>query len=265
MLRSSKQLLPPLLLALISTVGCNILGKSEPKSGSELLLQIETDAANRDRLIEQTIKIVEVRANAIGANVKLERKDSDKIILRIGTTPDMERMKKVLLDYARLEFRAVVSPPSPSPVRTYPSFDEAKAAVKEGEEVLPYPERLAYVEQPDREQYVIVKAKPIIANEDVRSAQAVPGDGPSHEITFSLKPDGAARFGEWTAANINNYLAVALNKEVKSVAYIRSQITDSGVITGSFTKAAAEDLALVLRSGSLPTPINVLAEKTFGK
>lgn len=259
MKRPSKQLLLPPLLALISAVGCNILPKSEPKSGTELLLQLETDAANREHFVELTKRIIEVRADAIGANVKLERKDSDKIILRIGTTPDMERLKKFLLSYARLEIRAVVSPPAPSPVQTYPSFDEAKTAVKEGEEVLPY------VEHTERAQYVIVKGKPIVANEDVRDARAVPSDGSSYEIIFSLKPDGAARFGEWTAANINNYLAVALNKEVKSVAYIRSQVTDSGAITGSFTKLSAEDLALVLKSGSLPAPIKVLEEKTFGK
>lgn len=260
MKRSSKLRLLILLFALISTVACNVL-KSEQKSGLELLLQIETDLANRDQLVERTIRIIEGRANAIGANVRLDRKDSDKVILRIGTTPDMERVKRFLLDNARLEFLAVVSPPSPSPVKTYSSFDEAEAIVKEGEEVLPYVERL----QPDQKQYLIVKAKPIVANEDVRDAQAVSIDALSYNITFSLKSDGAARLGDWTLKNINNYLAVVLNKEVKSVAYIRSQITDSGVINGSFTKVEAEDLALILRGGSFAAPINVLEEKTFRK
>ena len=261
---SAKQLFPPLLLVLISAAACNLLRKSEPKSGLELLLQIETTAADRDRLVEQTIRTLERRADALGANVNLQRKDSDKIILRIGTTPDMERLKKVLLDYARMEFHAVVSPPWPSPVQTYPSIDEAKAAVTAGEEILPYSERSYLFEQGDRKAYVIVKAEPVIANEDVRDAQAVPSDG-SYQITFSLKRDGARRLGEWTAANINNYLGVVLNKELKSIPYIRGQITDQGTISGAFTRQAAEDLALNLRAGSLPAPVNVLEEKAFGK
>lgn len=255
-----KRLLPPLLLVLSSAIACNILGKPEPKSGSELLLQVETDAANSDRLVEQTLRAIETRADAIGANVKLQRKDSDKIILRIGTTPRMELVKKLLLEEDRLELRPVVSPPSPSPVQTYPSSDAAKAAAKEGEEVLPDAGEM------DEGRYVIVKAKPIIANEDLRDARAVASrDGSFYQIVFTLKPDGAARFGEWTAANINNYLAVVLNKEVKSTPYIRGPITDSGQIEGNFTKQSAEDLALVLRSGNLPAPVKVLEEKTFGQ
>jgi preprotein translocase subunit SecD len=58
--------------------------------------------------------------------------------------------------------------------------------------------------------------------------------------------------GSWTKANINEYLAVILNDEVKSTAFVRGQIIDQGEIAGNFTKQAAEDIALILRSGALP-------------
>ena len=55
-----------------------------------------------------------------------------------------------------------------------------------------------------------------------------------------------------------------LNNEVKSIARIESQITDQGRITGSFTKRAAEDLSLILRSGALPAKVVYLQESTVG-
>jgi preprotein translocase subunit SecD len=59
-------------------------------------------------------------------------------------------------------------------------------------------------------------------------------------------------------------MGVVLNDEVQSIAFIKSQITDSGQIEGRFTKQSAEDLALTLRSGALPAPIEYLEERTVG-
>lgn len=59
-------------------------------------------------------------------------------------------------------------------------------------------------------------------------------------------------------------MAVVLNDEVKSAAYIKSQIFDSGEISGKFTKTSAEDLALTLKSGALPAKIEYQEERTVG-
>jgi preprotein translocase subunit SecD len=59
-------------------------------------------------------------------------------------------------------------------------------------------------------------------------------------------------------------MGVVLNDEVKSAAYIKSQIFDSGEISGRFTKETAEDLALTLKSGALPAAIEYLEERTVG-
>lgn len=256
-----KQILLPLFMLLITVLACGFW-KREPTSGSEILVKVECSEADCERFVTQTIKVIESRASALGVHYKTERKGKDEIVVRFGATKDPERIKKVLFTYNRLELLAVVSPPSPSPVQTYPTIDEAKAVAKEGEEVLPYSDR-----DDVGKKYVIVKSKPIVSNEDLRSAQAVSrtGNETDYQITFSLKPEGAQKIGEWTAANINQYMAVVLNKEVKSIAYIKGQIKDSGEISGRFTKESAEDLALVLNSGSLPAPIKLLEEKVFGK
>ena len=90
------------------------------------------------------------------------------------------------------------------------------------------------------------------------------GGNDEYQIAFSLKPTGATKFGAWTGANTNEYMGVVLNDEVKSIAFIKSQITDSGEIEGKFTKQSADDLALTLRSGALPASIEYLEERTVG-
>src|SRR6185295_5541216 len=83
-------------------------------------------------------------------------------------------------------------------------------------------------------------------------------------IDFSLLPDGARRFGDATGKHVGDQLAIVLNSEVNSAPRTNSQINDRGQITGSFTKTAAEDLALILRSGALPAKAVYLEERTVG-
>lgn len=254
-----------LMFLLIAVIACNLFGKREPQSGLQYLLKVECKEADCNKIIEQTIKIIESRSNAIGVNSKGERgKNPDEIIFRIEDTKDIERVKRVLFSYDRVELLAVVSPASPSPFQKYKTIEEAKAVAKDGEEALPYTDR---EELNNAKSYVVVKSNPIVANEDIRYAQAVSRTGAAgdYQISFTLKPEGATKFGNWTEANINQYMAVGLNKEIKTVAYIKSKITDSGEITGSFTKQSAEDLAFILNSGSFPAPLKLMEEKTFGK
>ncbi|MGE3467988.1 MAG: protein translocase subunit SecD [Pyrinomonadaceae bacterium] len=115
-------------------------------------------------------------------------------------------------------------------------------------------------------QFVVVEYPPIVDGSELREATAGSrtGSDRDYEINFSLKPAGAQKFGDWTGKNINAYMGVVLNGEVKSAAYIKSQIFDQGQISGRFTKESAEDLALTLKSGALPAKIEYQEERTVG-
>jgi preprotein translocase subunit SecD len=127
--------------------------------------------------------------------------------------------------------------------------------------VLPYSERgdsdagdkPAPTTEP-QQRWIVVESPAIVDGSELRDASASPSYSGTdvYNISFSLRPVGAQKFDDWTSKNINEYLAVILNGEVKSVAYIKSRISDSGEITGKFSKQAAEDIALILRSGALP-------------
>ena len=179
-------------------------------------------------------------------------------------------MKQLIVQGGNLELVHVVSPPSPQPAQTYSTKEQAVASLVGGtipanRHVLPYLEREQATGNPDQKptKWVVVEWPAIINGNDLRDARAARstyrGDD-NYQIQFSLNKTGAEKFGAWTAANINEYLGIVLNNEVKSIAYIKSQISDQGEISGRFTKQSAEDLALVLRTGALPAPVKLISE-----
>jgi preprotein translocase subunit SecD len=192
---------------------------------------------------------------------------------------DPERVKKLLVGASKLDLVHVVSEPSPSPVKTYATEEEAVQSlggtVPPNRKVLPYADRdeptsggatQESENQNAPKRWVVVEWPSVVDGSELRSAQAVSGRGGAndYQVAFNLKPSGAEKFGAWTGANINQYMGVVLDNEVKSVAYIKSQINDSGEISGRFSQQSAEDLALTLRSGALPAPIEYLEERTVG-
>ncbi len=86
-----------------------------------------------------------------------------------------------------------------------------------------------------------------------------------YKIAFELNPTGAASFAEYTAANNNKFLAIVLDKVVVSCPQIAATISDGkGEISGSFTNAAANQLAVTLRYGGLKVPVEVVESNVVG-
>jgi preprotein translocase subunit SecD len=253
-------------------------------SGNQMIWNM-TQAAQRllaDNATTQALNIIDSRINALGiAEPTLQThgsQSSHQILLQMPGVQDPERVKEILRGESRLELVHVIGPPSPSPATTYTSEADAIASlgsngvVPPNRKVYPYSERmeLAADKDPNQQrpkQWVVVEVPAIIDGSELRNASAVQAQGgraDDFEINFSLKKSGADKFGAWTGAHINEYMGVVLNGEVKSIAFIKSQIFDQGQITGRFTQQSAEDLALTLRSGALPAPIEYLEERTVG-
>jgi preprotein translocase subunit SecD len=82
-----------------------------------------------------------------------------------------------------------------------------------------------------------------------------------------LNADGAQRMARVTEENVGKMLAIVLDKRIQSAPRINSRISDSGIITGGaggFAPQAAQDLALVLKSGALPAGIIYQDEEVVG-
>jgi preprotein translocase subunit SecD len=255
---------------------------SESTSGNSVTwsLSKQLQAKMKEQATEQALKIIDSRINAFGVKEPtLQRQgssDSGQILLQMPGVENPERVKALVGETSRLELMKIVSPPNPSPVQTYPTREAALATIggKESDtrKVLPYAERddAAKPNQNPADkkptQFVVVESPAVVDGSELRDAGAIQGKagGSDFQIMFSFKPAGAQKFGEWTGKNIGNYMAVVLNDEVKSAAYIKSQIFDSGEISGRFTKTAADDLALTLKSGALPAAIEYQEERTVG-
>ncbi|HXL80981.1 MAG TPA: protein translocase subunit SecD [Pyrinomonadaceae bacterium] len=271
---AAKQKLGGDLSIWTSSISGNTIVWTLPPSAQSTLAEQATEQAQR---------IIESRLDAVGVAEPLVQRHgsqaSHQILVQMPGIHDPERVKQLLKAESKLELVHVVSPPQTSgPVQTYNTEQEAKASlggtVPPNRRVLPYAERNeptaggqpATDEAQKQKKWVVVESPAVVDGSELRSANAVqaPGGGDSYQIAFALKPNGAQKFGSWTGANINEYMGVVLNDEVKSIAYIKSQINDQGEISGRFTKQSADDLALTLRSGALPAPIEYQEERTVG-
>jgi preprotein translocase subunit SecD len=233
----------------------------------------------------QAQRIIEGRLDQFGVAEPLVQRhgsqSSYRILVQMPGIQDPERVKELMKAQSRLELVHVISPPAPSGLQSYGTKEEAQATLGSGGTipqnrlVLPYSERdeptaaADTTTQPQTEKpkrWVVVETPPVIDGSELRNATAVQASGGvnDYQISFALKPSGADKFSKWTGANINEYMGVVLNGEVKSAPYIKGQIYDQGEITGKFTQKSAEDLALTLRSGALPTDIEYQEERTVG-
>jgi preprotein translocase subunit SecD len=188
--------------------------------------------------------------------------------LNLPALKDPERIKAVISELGTLELAHVIGSVYPAPAQTYATREEAIASlgsngiIPASRRVLTYKERAEIAEPSNSGKWVVVEAPAIVDGSQLRNASAVRRRvGDDYDISFTLNADGAQKFGVWTGANINEYISVIVNNEVKSIAFIKSPIYDQGQISGRFTKQSAEDLALTLKSGALPAPLEFVEER----
>jgi len=250
------------------TINGNSINWSLPVAAQKILAE---------QAVTQAERIIDSRINTFGVKEPTFQRhgasDSGQLLLQMPGVDDPERIKKLIGAESRLELMKIVSPPNPAPVQIYPTKEAAEQSIAgaKNRRVLVYSDReeteanKATADQQPK-QYVVVEDPAVVDGNELRDASAVSrtGNDSDYQISFSFKPGGAQKFGEWTGKNIGNYMAVVLNDEVKSAAYIKSQIFDQGEISGRFSKATGEDLALTLKSGALPARIEYQEERTVG-
>ena len=219
------------------------------------LVQLKRDT------VERSIQTIGNRINALGLTepvVQQEgRTDADyRILVQLPGVDDPGRVKEIIGTAAVLEI---------DDVKDGPFQSQEEALAKHGG-VLPLNTKL--VRAPARggngESWYLVSRIPVVTGRDLRNARAGQDEFHKWEASFTLSQDGAKRFERFTEANIGNRLAVVLDNQIRSVATIQSRISDQGRITNLGSEQEASDLALVLRSGSLPASIVYLEERSVG-
>jgi preprotein translocase subunit SecD len=246
-------------------LSCRTFAGLLDKSGTIFVIEVKPDQPTNGQVTDAAVEILTGRLDALGVSGNVTKISANRIEVKIYGKPELERMRKFLTAESKFEIDSVVSLPNPAPVKTYPTQEAALSDPEiklQAPRFLPYKRNVNYANE-----WVAVATPPIVDGSEVENASANSNTGKDGDyvISFSLKKAGAQKFGDWTGRNINNYLAVVLNGEVKSVGFVKSQIFDSGEITGTFTKQEAEDMALLMRSGYLPATLTLIEEKAFDK
>ena len=189
--------------------------------------------------LKQSIEIVRRRIDDVGTKEpSILQRGEKRILVELPGLKDPERIKKLLGKTAKLNFR-LVSENS--------EFGVDELTSEDGE-VLKINKRIVMSGEN------LIDAQPSIQNQNNEPT-----------VSFTLDRLGAQKFGRATSDNVGNRLAIVLDGKIISAPNINEPITSgNGMISGNFTFQEATDLALLLRSGALPTPLKVVEERTVG-
>jgi protein-export membrane protein SecD len=259
------------LKKLVQPIGNVILGTS----GNNLTVDVgeqpnvikitPTDQAYKERLtnaIGAAVEVIRRRIDGLGnVEANIVRQGAERILVQVPGFEDTAGLKALIGKTASLTFHDV------HPTVT---ADEAQATR------IPYGYKLVPYDRPE-EGSVLIKESPEVTGEDLVDAQ--PGfDQRTNEpiISFRFNQSGARKFGRYTKDNVGRPFAIVLDNgvdpatgkrdlKVLSAPVIREPILGgSGQISGSFTVQSANELAVQIRSGALPTSLTIVEERTVG-
>ena len=191
---------------------------------------------------DQAIEIVRRRVDEVGTNEpNILKRGNDRILVELPGLDDPQRIKSLLGKTANLTFRFVTNDESDR-------FGVDKLKFEDGLEEATVSKRI------------------IISGENLLDAQPKMDSQTNQTIvSFTLDRVGAKRFGKATSTGIGKQLAIVLDGKIISAPVVRDTIASgSGQISGGFTFQTATDLALLLRSGALPAPLEIIEERTVG-
>ena len=191
---------------------------------------------------DQAIEIVRRRVDEVGTNEpNILKRGNNRILVELPGLDDPMRIKSLLGKTANLTFRFVTQD------------DNDRFGV----------EKLIFE---DGSQEATVSKRIIISGENLLDAQPKMDTQNNQTIvSFTLDRVGAKRFGKATSTGIGKQLAIVLDGKIISAPVVRDTIASgSGQISGGFTFQSATDLALLLRSGALPAPLEIIEERTVG-
>jgi len=209
------------------------------------------DRIKRERQIgavSQSLEIVRRRIDEFGTTEpSIQRQGADRIIVELPGVESPERVKDLLGQTAKMNFH-LVEPNlnSLDPKDIPPGVVLMEGAGDMAGQTLP------------------VRRRVEVSGERLVDSQPSFQDG-QPVVSFRFDTAGGRRFGQVTSANVGNRLAIVLDNKVISAPVLESAIIGgSGIIRGGFTVEKSRDLALLLRAGALPAPLNVLEERSVG-
>jgi preprotein translocase subunit SecD len=224
---------------------------TQPGQVIQLALSPQAMQAEATKAVEQSIEKIRRRVDALGTKEpSITTQGSDRISVEAPGESDPERLKAVIGKTAKLTFQMVDDQVSQE--------DQAAGRIPPDDEVLPSDEK-GYPP-------MVVKKRAVVTGEMLTDAgQAFDSQTGQPVVTFRFNGQGTQKFGQVTSENVGKLFAIVLDGKILSAPRIINPITGgSGQITGNFTAQSANDLAVLLRAGALPAPLNTIQQSTVG-
>ncbi len=245
-----KESFPNLEALTLTAEGAYIL-KNYRLSDSEI-------EATREYAVRQALETLRNRVDQFGVSEPtLQRQAGNRILIQLPGVKDPQRAIDLLGKTARLDFKMVMETADPQ---------EALAGkIPQGGQIL-YERRVDNRTGAVSEIPLVVEEKTVLTGDLLSNAQVrIDTRFNDPYVAIDFNAIGAKRFDQITAANVGKRMAIVLDDTVYSAPVIRERISGgSAQISGSFTEQEATDLAIVLRAGSLPAPVNILENRTVG-
>ncbi|TAG79764.1 MAG: protein translocase subunit SecD [Burkholderiales bacterium] len=244
----------------ITTANTDLLLREEGSGGDlRLVVTLKEEAKKKlaDAAIEQNQKVLNNRINALGLTEPIiQRQGVDRIVIQVPGASDPARLKDVIGRTGTLEFRHVEAHVGKNSAQ----LDAAKnGSVPFGLELLT-----------DRQgEQILVRKQPIITGERISSAEpAFDGQNNQPIVRVSTDSQGARILREHTSQNIKERMAIVLiekgKAEVITAPTTQSELGAQFQISGNMTTRETSDIALLIRSGSIAAPMEIVEERTVG-
>lgn len=201
--------------------------------------------------LDQALRTIRNRIDQFGvAEPDIRKQAGNRIQIQLPGVSDPRRAVQIIGQTAHLEFHLVRD-----------DVDAGKAVLPSGVMVLPLLEK----GDGGKEGRIAVERDAMLTGEDVSDARPAFDQMNQAYVTLNFNSRGGRIFERVTGENVGRRMAIVLDGKVYSAPVIRERIGGGRAsISGNFTTAEAQDLAIVLRAGSLPAPVSVLEERSVG-
>jgi len=211
-------------------------------------LSEEERVATDERTLQQSLEIIRRRVDEAGTREPtIQRQGTERILIQVPGIGSAQELKDIIGTTAQLSFQPVVRGP----------VTDANTVPGVGNELAPSIDEEGI--------FYVLERNAVVTGEELVDAQPEFDQNGSPAVGFRFNPSGARKFGQYTAENVGALFAIVLDDEVISAPRINEAIPGgSGIITGNFALEESTSLAVLLRAGALPAPLEFLEERTIG-
>ncbi len=233
----------------------SVSGPQERESGQLYTMTLSDQAKNylEEMTMEQVVRTIRNRIDQFGvAEPDIRRQSGNQVQVQLPGLTDPERAVQIVGQTAHLEFRLVREDVDPNAMMMPPG-------------VTVFPMIVRGQDGAERTTPIALSSEPLMSGEDIINARPSFDENGRSYVAMEFNSRGASVFERITDENKRRAMAIVLDGKVYSAPVIQDKISGGRAsITGNFSTEEAQDLALVLRAGSLPAPVTILEERTVG-